>query len=604
MPYKRLSFTALFGLATALQAQTATLEPVVVTAAYKTEQKLSDLTASVSVITAEEIEALHPGSVAELLERLPGLTLTSNGGPGTTQNLLMRGMGTERILVLIDGVRFQDPSNTAGALLTHLMVADIERIEVIRGAQSGIWGADAAAGVVNIVTKKAKAGAHAALETEAGSYQTRKASAMVSYNEAGNRLKLAASRMLSNGFSAQAPYGEDPDDYEDDPYRNTTVTLAAGHDFTGTTSLDVTYHDINAFNNFDSYGDPDAIRRGDYRSKLVSTLLKQRLGDHDLQLQYDHTTFVRDDLDTTFGVKRFEGRNRNVELRDRIDYAAGSFANVGLQREYFDADYTTVSLSAGSMKSDTTALYAVNSNRFGDWSVTEALRYDDYSNFDAKTTGKIGVIYRFGGETALSANYGTAYNAPSIIKILNPWGASNPDLEPETTRSFDVGVSWRDAAVTLFYNKVDNLISWEGSGYVNGDGESRFRGVEASYDLMATDALLIHANYTYTQAKNGLGQILKQRPRHQALLSLDCYATEALHIGTSAEYVGTRYNSDDKQGRQTGRYTLWNLVVNYDISDAVSAYAKVDNLTDKRYQTIDGYATAERSGYVGLRAEF
>lgn len=607
-----LSLSAAAALFVSVQAQSVDLEPIVVTSALKTQQSVADSTSTVIVVTAEEIEALHASTVAEVLNRLAGISVVQNGGPGTTQSVLVRGMGTERTLVLIDGVRFQDPSNTSGASFTHLSTLDIERLEIVKGAQSGVWGSDAAAGVINIVTKKPQSGSHAEIGIEAGSYQTKKVSALLTHKSGKNSFKLSASRLLSDGFSAQTPYGDDIDQYEDDRYQNTNIIVGAAHDFTAATSIEAMYHGIDSNSNYDSFT-PDDDMRTDYRSRLFSTVLKHRYEEHALRLQYDHTTFERNDFDTPFGVNLFEGKNRNIELRDRIDYMDNGFVNIGVQKEFFTVDYTTVTPTTGHMQTDTTAGYVTNSNRFDAWVLTQALRYDDYSNFDGKTTAKAGVKYFFDDEVSVSANYGTAYNAPNIINILNPWGASNLDLLPETTRSSDLSFTYHDAIFTVFYNKVKNLLEWYdpdgwfgpiGGQYVNGDGESTFKGVELSYEHMIGEELLLAANYTYTSAKNERNQVLLRRPKHQATVNADYYAGKALHIGVSAEYVGTRYDSDDEQGRQTGRYTLWNMVANYDFSDRFDGYVKINNLTDKYYQTVDGYAAAERSFYVGINAKY
>jgi len=150
-----ISLVASFLIATNLfSAQD--LETITVTSATKSEQSIKDVTSNVEVITKEEIEERHFTTVVEALNTVPGISFTSNGGMGNTTSVFLRGMDSKRILVLIDGVKYQDPSNTSGAAFSHLMISDIERIEVIKGAQSSVWGADASAGVINIITKEAK----------------------------------------------------------------------------------------------------------------------------------------------------------------------------------------------------------------------------------------------------------------------------------------------------------------------------------------------------------------------------------------------------------------------------------------------------------------
>ena len=169
-----VSLVASFLLATNLYSQTTTLETITVTSATKSEQKLKDVTANVDVITAEDIEARKFKTVVEALNSLSGVSISSNGGMGTLTQVYLRGMGSNRTLVLIDGIRYNDITNPNGSVdFAHLMINDIERIEVIKGAQSSIWGADASAGVINIITKSAQDGTHGNATVEYGKYNSK-----------------------------------------------------------------------------------------------------------------------------------------------------------------------------------------------------------------------------------------------------------------------------------------------------------------------------------------------------------------------------------------------------------------------------------------------
>ena len=157
------------------------LETITVTSATKSTQSIKDVTSNIEVITSEEIEEKHFTTVAEALNTLAGVSIISNGGLGSSTTLNIRGTSNNRTLILIDGVKFKDHSSISGTDISTLMITDIERIEVIKGAQSGIWGADAAAGVINIITKSAKDGLHANVNIEAGTYNTNKYTTQVSY---------------------------------------------------------------------------------------------------------------------------------------------------------------------------------------------------------------------------------------------------------------------------------------------------------------------------------------------------------------------------------------------------------------------------------------
>ncbi|NCB13690.1 MAG: TonB-dependent receptor, partial [Erysipelotrichia bacterium] len=190
-----ISLVASFLLATTNLFSAQSLETITVTSATKTTQSIKDVTSNVDVITAQEIEDRKFTTVSEALNTLAGVNVTSNGGIGKSTSVFIRGFDSQRVLVLIDGINYNDFTGLSGAAFEHLMITDIERIEVIKGAQSGIWGADANAGVINIITSSAKEGTNSSILTEYGSYNTKKLS-----------ISLVASFLLAttNLFSAQS----------------------------------------------------------------------------------------------------------------------------------------------------------------------------------------------------------------------------------------------------------------------------------------------------------------------------------------------------------------------------------------------------------------
>lgn len=599
-----LSIVASATLVASLGANTLTLDPIVVSAT-KAEQSLKDTTANINIITSEEIEEKHYTTVADALNSLPGVSVTANGGLGTTQTVFMRGMDTNRVLVLINGIRYQDPSNTSGANFAHLIVSDIERIEVIKGAQSGIWGADASAGVINIITKSAKEGTHAGVTLEKGSFSTQKWGGFLSHKADKYDVKLSFDRIMSDSFTAQAPKGTDIDNYENDPYANTTFNLGGHFRPTSTDIVGVHYTNISALGNYDGWSDPDLTQRSDVRTKLYGISYDKTLDAHTVSLKANLSKFTRDELDTTYGVKVFNGKTKQFELNDQFHYHEKDLLVVGLMREVFDVDYITASTATDQKHVTSKAAYLTNSNAMGNLILTESLRRDDYSNFEGKTTGKVGTKYTITKDLYISGNYGTAYTSPNIIQILNPWGTSNSDLKPENTRSFDASVGYKNFTATYFENYVKDLIQWDASTYKNLNGTSTFKGYEFSYQQNLIDALLLNANYTHlARFEDKDGKDLARRPKREAKVSLDYYGIKQWHFGLNGHCIGTRYNGANQTGTQTGRYTIANMVINYDLADSIQLYGKIDNVTDKYYQTVDGYATSPRAWYVGLKASF
>ncbi len=598
-----LSLVASFFLATTTYANYE-LSPITITGASKTEQTLNNITSNVEVITKEEIEERNFTTVSEALTSVSGISFTSNGSIGNTTSIFLRGMSSNRILVLVDGIRYQDPSNTSGAAFEDLMASDIERIEVIKGAYSGIYGSDASAGVINIITKSAKKGFSASINAEAGSYLTKKYGMTLSNKEEKYDFKISANRFLTDGFSAQTEDKKSEKEFERDGYQNTTVNLKTNYYFTSNDRVGFIYNYINSNVQYDDFNAPNAIQRAKSRTNLYSVFYTKKYKNQDIKVKYDFSKFKKSNLDATFGVNGYTGKTKIVELTDTIFYNKKDFIVAGLSKEQFNVDYTKVSGGSNQDKNTNKAIFFSNTNIFDKLILNQTLRKDSFSNFDDKVTGKVGFKFNFMKDLSLSSNYGTAYNAPNIIKILNPWGTSNPNLKPEKSKGYDLTLSYKNLSLTYFNNKVEDLISWESNQYVNTSGISRFKGIEAKYTNEIFQDTLLSLNYTHLSAEDEDKEPLARRPKRQLGFSLDYYGFSKLHLNLNGSYVGTRYDKANNSGEQTGRYTLFNSVINYEFDKKTKLYLKLENLTDKYYQTIDGYATAGRSIYVGLKVDF
>ncbi len=599
------SLVASLLLATTNLFSAQSLEPITVTSATKSTQSIKDVTSNVEVITKEEIEEKHFTTVTQALSTLSGINVISNGGLGNSSSVFIRGMDSRRILVLIDGVKFQDPSNTGGASFEHLMINDIERIEVVKGPQSGIWGADASAGVINIITKNNEEGTHTSVNTEFGSFQTKKYGMSVSNKTKKYDMGLSANRVLTDGFSSQVPYGDNPDDYVKNGYRNTTVNLKGGYNLTDSDRISANFNNINSLTQYDG-NTPNQTKRSDNESNLYSIAYNKIYNNHDVKLKYDISKFEKEQLEASaaYEVKNYNGETQIVELSDTIKYFDNDNFIIGVNREQTDVDYTKGNNVTNDDANINKAIFLTNTNTFDKLIITESLRRDDYSTFNISNTGKIGAKYYILEDLSLSGNYGTAFNAPNLIQVLNPWGITNPDLEPEKTKGYDLSVNYKAITVTYFENKVENLINWKNSQYQNIEGTSTLKGYELAYKKAVIEDTFLNLNYTALDAEDSKGDDLARRAKNQVGFGVDYYGIDRFQFNVNGQYIGDRFDRANKTGAETGNYTVWNSVINYDISKTYKAYLKVDNLFDKYYQTIDGYATAERSAYLGLKANF
>jgi vitamin B12 transporter len=593
------SLVASLLLATTNLFSAQNLEPITVTSATKSTQSIKDVTSNVEVITKEEIEERHFSGVSEALNSLAGVSVISNGGVGQTDSLFIRGVDSKRILILVDGVRYNEPAGLSGAPLAQLLIDDIEQIEVVKGAQSGVWGADASGGVVNIITSSAKKGLHGNGSVETGSFNTKKYSTTVSNRTDLGYIKLNANRTDVGGYSAfeakeSSPnYGKRGEElgYERDGYTNNTYTIQGGVNLTDSDEVNLSYKKIDAKYDYDSTNADNRTNKTDLNHFFKSTNYIHTAEKYNIKLNAQQSTFDR--TQNTFKAKSLLnefGAQTNINYIDKADLV------LGVNKQNFEH-------KTDKLKYQTEGLFVSNSITFDKLVLTQALRYDNNSKFDEKSTGKIGTKYNFTENLNTSANYGTAYNAPTLSNL-----SYTPTLKPETSESFDVGLEYKNFKVTYFENIITDMINYIPSSnpvqYENLNGETTIKGYEFAYKKDVLKDTFLNLNYTLLDTQDNKGQELARRPKDQLGFGVDYYGIDRFQFNVNGQYIGERYDGANKTGAETGNYTVWNSVVNYDINKTYKAYLKVDNLFDKYYQTIDGYATAERSAYLGLKANF
>jgi len=600
-----LSIVACATLVASLGAKDLTLDPIVVSAA-KTEQSLKETTANIDVITAEELEEKHITSVIDALRTLGNIPIAQSGGIGQQSSFFQRGFSSENTVVMIDGIRYNDPTTTKGqGQLEHLMVNDIERIEIINGAQSGIWGANAVAGVINIITKKPTEKLQANTTLEYGSYATTKIGANVSQKVGALSYYIGANQLKTDGISALTPRGEKPKNYESDGYTNQTVNAKVGYDISSTDALRGQFTFIDAKTKYDGYDPftyaplPNSTANEIHQINLLGNIgYRHSFNTIDfIDASYALSTFDKKDPLGDPGYQTFKGTNKELNMNGTFHYTNNAFIVVG-----GNTLNSKDTISAKELNSK--GIFLTNTNRFESLILTESIRHDAYDSFNDKTTGKVGAKYLFTDDITLSSNYGTAYRTPSLFELY-AGSYGNPNLQPETTKSFDATAQYKHLSFTYYNNHIDNLIGYNPFTYVNEQvsGTSHLKGYEVRYKQSVSNKITLNLAYNKLFAKNQEDQYLARRPHDTATASLGYYPIPELSFLTTANYIGTRYDST-AQTNQTGRYTLLGAVINYDATDRLSLYLRGDNLTDKLYQEVNGYGTLGRTVYAGLNARF
>ncbi|SHO81319.1 Outer membrane vitamin B12 receptor BtuB [hydrothermal vent metagenome] len=607
---KKLITTSLVAIASLSASEIVDIGTITVTTPYNTTQKLQDTTSNISVITNEDIEERGFTTLSQALNSITGVEINSNGGFGTLAPVVLDGMSNKYILVLIDGVRYNDPSSLSGASIEHINLNDVESIEILKGAQSGVWGADASAGVINIITKKAKDGFNASLNAVYGSYGYKEAGFGLSYKNSKYYAKLSISKIDTDGYSAMQPRGEDLDNYEDDGYENLTISLTAGVKFNDNHKIDLSHKVIDTKTDGDPFGNPDGV----YNSLTLNTIshiaytYSNSWGD--IELFANKTKFEREYPDEAFGEKNYDGTTSEFGIKSTIKYLNdSSFLVIGADYKKFEHENNL------NQSYKNQAVFITNSNRFNDNQtvITESLRFDDYDDtFDSKTTGKIGIKHNFTPIFNISANYGTAYNVPTIYNLYAPasaWGkVGNINLEPEDIKSFDISLNYGGFGIRYFHNEIENMIGFT-DGYVNLDGTSTIKGYELSFKKTILEDTLLTLSYSNIDAKDKDDKDLLRVANSSLKASIDYYGIKDTHIGIYASYIGDKkdikFNPDfSSEIIDNGNYTTVDAIINYEIDDKKTVYLKADNIFDKEYQSVYGYSSNPRSVYLGVKVEF
>jgi vitamin B12 transporter len=576
-------------------AETASLDPVIVTA-NNVAQPLRSITSNVTIITAAEIEEKQYQVLTDALRSVPGLSIKGSGGLGKATSLYMRGDAQKHILILMDGIDLTDASGLGGANIENIHLNDVERIEVIKGPQSGVWGANAAAGVINIITKKG--GKKSSINVEIGSNNSHKiATTLGDSNDQGDFV-LNFSTLNTDGFSAVRTANKSHDNFESDGFDQTDVSLKLGINLAKQHRVEAFVKNTSANNEYDgTTGSPSYLPAPNdiTTTNSYTNTIKQ--------LQYLYTQgpintrlFINDnqiDREYSSSSDSFRGGVRELGSQLGYDYRSADSINILVDQKAFDS-------TEGNYINQSIAL--TNTNQFGkNFILTESLRHDTYDKFENVTTWKIGFKNYFSDAVYLSANYGTAYSAPLLSQLSRP----NPvTLIPEKTQSYDLSVGAYGLEITYFNTETKDLIKYESAGsdpyyYKNADQKILTDGIETSYrrsiEAINTD---IGINYTWLSARNESGESLSYRPERTANLNLDFYGIPKTHLGLETRYVGTQYSSDNQAGVQLGRYFVTDIKADYQLNKNLNIYAKVVNLMDDTYTDNVANATGTTANYV------
>ena len=596
----------------AAQAQDATeLDEVVVTGT-RTDIPLQDSLVPAQVITREDIERSQARSLVDVLKGRAGVGFSNQGGLGKLTTLNLRGTESDQVLVLVDGIRIG--SATAGlASFQDLPVDQIERIEIVRGPRSSLYGSEAIGGVIQIFTRRGGKGLSRELRIGGGSHNLREASGGFAYGGERGWIGANAAYQETDGINAcrgsgtlfQGCFTDEPDD---DGYRNVSLNVRGGYRFTDTLTLEGHALNADAFNEFDgssfSGNEADNVQRVlggklTWKPSTRTTLTTQvgRASDE------SDNHFANAATGTRTYVSTFDTRRDNASIQG--DFAIGEHHLLTAGADWLRDEITSTTPFTVDTR-DNTGVFVEYQGRFGAHRLQASVRNDDNEQFGSHATGTLGWGMDLARGFKLTASAGTGFKAPTFNDLYYP-GFSNPDLEPEESRSLNLGVAqygddW-NWTFNVYDTRVDELIGYDSSFNIVNIEEARIRGAELT-GAVTLAGIDISAELSHTDPRNRTAgvthdNLLPRRARNTARVDLD-RAFGDFRVGLTANGASHRYDNVANSVRLAGYGTL-DLRLEYAITDAWSVQARASNVFDRRYETIAWYNQPGREYGLSLR---
>ncbi len=589
-----------------------------VVTATKTLNSISDTGgSSVTVITSEEIRNSGKQSVEEVIKGTAGIDVASNGGTGTLASVFLRGADAKNTLVLIDGVPANDPSDANRAPnFANLTVDNIDRIEIVRGTVSFLYGSNASAGVINIITRKGSSTPESFAGVEGGAYGTYKAYAGTNGQRGLLNYSVGLSRLKTEGFSAVDqnnkwinPTGKL---FEKDGYENTTLSGNFVLQLNEHTSFETVIRYTKADLAYDYSGMDIAGLNQDSDQLNGRVAMKMNYEPLTSTLYYNVIDQDRTYLSSDVVSSKFNGHRYEIGWQGDLAATADNIVSVGLnyQQESMVNENFGDYASLFNKGIGSNSVFLQDQWHFCGLNLVGGLRYEDNEKFGSKTTCRIAPSYTI-NDTVFKFSYGTGFRAPSLYELYSPYG--NTTLTAETSSGWDTGFEQKVSerlklGGTYFRMDFDNRIDFDLSTwqYVQVAGITRTLGFESFIEWKPIDQLLLTGNYTYTSTADPLGSELLRRPKNKVGIAGTGKLSRNLKVSSNIQWVGSRidHGVEGKSSGQLPAYFLMNMTGSYKLSDKLEFYGRVDNVLNRYYEEAWGYATSGRSAYAGIKVTF
>ncbi|SMM97895.1 TonB-dependent receptor [uncultured Candidatus Thioglobus sp.] len=571
--------------------------PIYLNTEYRTDSPVIGSIASTLKFDADDIKASGASTFLDFLATVPSVGLVNP--QGNVPAVFLRGANPEHTLVLVDGVSINDISSPSGAVaygLTNIALNDIEKIEIIKGSGSVLYGSSAIAGVISITTKKGADGENATISTKFGTHNARTYALSASSGNKDGFIRFTQNKYTTNGIDAQT--ADDGD--EKDGIDNQTTQIKVGNKH-----FDIGFLKSNTKTEYDTYGTSSGTNPAgliDNNLTKISLNTNQQFSDTwHTKLSFAQTKSSRNTgaNAATIGDK-YKSTNVTILNDVKIDNA---LLNIGLSQ--IDDENTT-----GNQKLSNKNLFLNWQKNFGSIDINAGTRYIKHNKFGRKTIYSLGLSKYLKNSIKLTSSYGTAFNAPTLDRIFG-FGA-NPELKPETSKNFEFGIekthNWGASSIKVYQNKIKNRFTYNDNGtpvdysddiYLNED-KLISKGVELSVNANITGYNIgFSHNYNDSKINDSTTQSVR-RPKNTSNLTVSKQYAKF----NSRMQVIKKSSSLDVGNVELNGYTLVNLSTAYDFNDNTNISLNINNAFDKDYTVVDGYNQLGRTVTVGLDYNF
>jgi vitamin B12 transporter len=588
-----------------------TLEEIDVTTPLRVSEKAKNVIADTTVITSDEIERAGLSTIPQLLQQQPGVEVKTTGGPASVSTIFLRGTSSTHTIFLIDGLRVGS-ATTGSAAIQNIPLAQIERIEIVRGPASSLYGQDGIGGVIQIFTKKGKKGFHPYVSAGYGRYKTKEMAAGVSTGNDSTSFALNLSGINSDSFSALVPdanLAENANNLDKDNYRNRAVSSSLFHQFNDKIKIDFQYFlttgrlkSDNSFNAGAFKNERNKTKQEAYSAKLTGNISDNWESSLRIGKGIDLSTF--DQVGSDHAI--FKTSQYQLTWQNNINLDYGSLV---LLYDFLEEDlYSTTSYD--ETKRDNHGFVLSYNIQHEKHTIQSSLREDVNSQYDNETTGSIGYAYQINNLWKVSSSFGTAFVAPSFNQLYFP-GFSNPKLKPETSKNIEASLKYSDnstsISLTAYQNTIDDFIANNDAFLPDNINKAKIQGMTLAADHFFGN-LQLKGNMTNESPKNeDTDKYLPSRANLYGSAHLNYYVQDWI-FGVEQIGSGSRYNDANNTVKIKG-YMITNLVTNYVINEKFKVNVRLDNALNKDYALADAgngftFQTPGRNLSANIRYDF